>query len=273
MKTKKILSDRFRLIGLLISVGALFFLAMVYLVYSQYKVYLEVRHRELHIIDRERIDKFLKTIEDIYASSGHLVRTTKELEATAYYPFEQSFSISLCTNATIGIHVSSKPNMWDETTLTSFYREKGQIQVMKKVQITVLSSESLTKLRIQTCLQGVSKRTQKVLEIRNRLIQQINDSFLTHKRIYHTYPFHLTERAFPVPPFSHDYPRNQKELTSYLQWIKQVEGLNDLNDGWDQPLRFSVDGNEFTGRSRGKDKRWHTYDDIIIRIKIHPSDK
>jgi hypothetical protein len=273
MKTKKEVFSSFQRMGLALSVGTLILFIVLYFIHLQYNVYLRGDHRWLHAMDQDRVNKLLDIITDIYFSSGHLIQTLDELEATAYYPFEQSLAISLCPHATICLRASQESQLWtDEITLTIFYQEKGQNRIMRSIRINTLSGKPLTKLRMQAYLQGVSIRTKNIWEIRNRLTQHVEKSIATSK-VYHKHPFPLTARVFPSPPFSHDYPRTQKELDRYLQWLKRVEGLQTLEDGWGQPLRFAMEGSEFIGRSRGADKIWHTRDDLVVRVKVSPAGK
>lgn len=267
MRTKKEVFRSFLRMGLALSVGALTLFIVLYFVHLQYNVYLRGEHRWLHAMDHDRVNKLLDIIEDIYFSSGHLIQTLDELEATAYYPFEQSLAISLCPHATIGLRASQESQLWTgEITLTIFYQEKGQNRIMRSIRINTLAGKPLTKLRMQAYMQGVSIRTKNICEIRNRLTQHVEKSIRTSK-VYHKHPFPLTPRAHPARPFSQDYPISQKELVRYLQWLKRIEGLRTLEDGWGQPLRFVVEGRELICWSRGADKIWHTQDDIVARRK------
>jgi hypothetical protein len=48
-----------------------------------------------------------------------------------------------------------------------------------------------------------------------------------------------------------EYPKTAECLGTYQQYFEQIEGINELADAWNRPVRFSISNGLLTCRSAG----------------------
>jgi hypothetical protein len=212
----------------------------------------------------------------IYERTGRIILSEDALYRSAYYPFKERPSKAfLSTEVTFHFTTREKNGSlivkaWSTTTPKSSTIQTFESESFPSLQY---SKEMRSALLISSYISGIRKRQDQLRAIRDDFfemyLQTIN--FAPYKNgPYPLVPFQLKIIPYDpilfgnIPANRGDLPATQEELTQYVNWLQETEGLKRLVDAWGKPLVFTMKKNIITCRSAGADGKIGTADDIIM---------
>jgi hypothetical protein len=201
--------------------------------------------------------RYGETMENIYDLTGRLINSSNELEASIYFPYQPwqnqqgvPYRVSIekelrGNTAFIRTRVKIKSGDWrDEATdWTVDVNLKNDAVKMEKYY---LSGERAILTQVHT------------VESKGRIAP--HSTLLAEIR--------AKDKVLRAHAKSWDLPRNAAELSEYINFLKTIEGVDELKDPWGAPLHFTIRHNKLICSSAGEDKVFDTKDDIASSVKL-----
>lgn len=215
-----------------------------------------------------RLQAFCQAMLFNYEKTGYVIRDLQEFGKTEYYPYCEPPEQSLR-----GRRLKITPQnvngkiRWNGIILD--YRQLPILQVNQMdgqdFSYRLLSPHEQTRRLLSAYIAGVEWWLEHRQQIRSFI--EKGHAYPLRSRYAH---LAVTPKAASPRPFTGSLPRNNTELTMYLDWLCSIQGSTQLVDGWRRPFRFKVSRGFFVGISAGADEEFGTKDDIIAKAKLRP---
>ena len=225
-------------------------------------------------VDVKQYSLVSTSIRTIHEDFGLNINSWADLVKTGFYPLRVSLH-ETCQGGKIKISKDMSNHKIDislDMSSTPFeiqLRKKIGEEDFKKMMSEFTGSihysqypDIVTRKKIKTYVLGTEKIQQYVVEAREEFLYELQNimGFCSRKTRV------KEEDIKPMlrPYITTNIPQNKKELDLYVKWLCEIEGQNNLKDGWGGTIKLKLSGNKLIGHSRGADGNWDTQDDIIV---------
>lgn len=211
-----------------------------------------------------RLQTIHSVIYDINNETGVRILSIESFQNTAYYPFIESYNIPWVTDLYM-IQLSKSEQGTMEYSGVVIY--KGHEMVLHYHDHISTNQEYVTNKLIKAYLSGTHYWLALIDKERQIFIKGHNDAV----SMYHSLVGRLPENKYSLTPNRVPIIASiniDHYLPTYINWLKKINNLSSLTDGWGNNLHFYTKNNRVFCVSNGKDELYNTDDDIILSVPV-----
>ena len=193
--------------------------------------------KDIIVIENAKIHIITEAYNELYESSGILFPSLQRFELSAYYPYREDYStINIDKKTITNRNLFIKPFISDNLSYWICDIINNDKVVNSNIaSMTSISKDEVTKIKIQYYLSGI-KNIKDSINI-SRYNIDYNTKSLFGKSFYNS---NFTIKNIPDISIKYDLPTNDKEISIYLEWLKNLENTKELTDGYGNKLRFKI---------------------------------